>query len=112
LENDIKVKSLAIENQVSLSNISSFPISYFNQAIEGISYISFQSSASLSRFNYVHELTHSLGSSLEDTVHRITEVDYALENVSMAKKNILTSTTTAMIAQAKSMNDVVLTMLN
>ena len=112
LENDIKVKSLAIENQVSLSNISSVPISYFNQAIENISFLSAETNASLSRLNYAHESIKSFGSSLENAVQRIAEVDYALENASIAKKNILTSTTTAMIAQANSMNDVVLTMLN
>ena len=112
LNNDLKVKSLGVENQISLSNIGTVPSSYFQQAIENISFLRAETSASLSRLNFAHESIQSFGSSLENATHRITEVDYALENASMAKKNILTSTTTAMIAQANSMNDVVLTMFN
>jgi flagellin len=112
LNNDIKVKSLGVESQISLSNIDTVPSSYFQQAIENLSFLRTETSASLSRLNYAHESIQSFGTRLENATHRITEVDYAYENASIAKKNILTSTTTAMIAQANTMDDVVLTMLN
>jgi flagellin len=104
--------ALAVENDLSLANLNDVQISYFKQAIENISYLRVQTSATKSRLKFTSDLEYENKSLTNKTYGRIADVDYALENSSLAKQKIMTSASAAMIAQANTMGDVVLAMLN
>ena len=104
--------ALAIENEISLSNLENVQMSYFNQAIENISYLRAQTSATKSRLKFTSDLEYENKSLTNKAYGRIADVDYALESLSLTKQKIMTSASAAMIAQANTMGDVVLAMLN
>jgi flagellin-like hook-associated protein FlgL len=104
--------ALAIENEISLSNLGDVQMSYFNQAIENISYLWAQTTATKSRLEFTSDLEYENKSLTNKAYGRIADVDYALESLSLTKQKIMTSASAAMIAQANTMGDVVLAMLN
>ena len=112
LKTDQKCISLAIENEVSLSNLGDVQMSYFNQAIENISYLRAQVSATQSRLKFTYDLEYENKSLTTKAYGRIADVDYASESTHLAKQKIMTSASATMIAQANTMGDVVLAMLN
>jgi flagellin len=87
-------------------------MSYFNQAIENISYLRAQATATKSRLEFTSDLEYENKSLTNKAYGRIADVDYALENSNLAKQKIMTSASAPMIAQANAMGDVVLAMLN
>lgn len=104
--------ALAIENEISLSNLGDVQMSYFNQAIENISYLRAQTSATKSRLKLTSDLEYKNKSLTNKAYGRIADVDYALERSYLTKQKIMTSASAAMIVQANTMGDVVLAMLN
>jgi flagellin len=104
--------ALAIENEISLSNLGDVQMSYFNQAIENISYLRAQTSATKSRLKFTSDLEYENKSLTNKAYGRIADVDYALERSYLTKQKIMTSASAAMIVQANTMGDVVLAMLN
>ena len=103
---------MAIENEISLSNLGDVQMSYFNQAIENISYLRTQASATKSRLKLTSDLEYKNKSLTNKAYGRIADVDYALERSYLTKQKIMTSASAAMIVQANTMGDVVLAMLN
>ena len=69
-------------------------------------------SATKSRLKFTSDLEYENKSLTNKAYGRIADVDYALESSSLTKQKIMTSASAAMIAQANTMGDVVLAMLN
>ena len=80
-----KITALAIENEISLSNLGDVQMSYFNQAIENISYLRAQTSATKSRLEFTSDLEYENKSLTNKAYGRIADVDYALESSSSNK---------------------------
>jgi flagellin len=105
--------ALAVKSDVSLAaNFNEVQMSYFNQAIENISYLRADASTTKSRLEFIGDSIQNFKAHSSTAIGRISDVDYALENSKLAKQKIMTSSSAAMIAQANSMGDVLLTMLN
>ena len=102
----------AINDKEDVLNLSDFQTSYFNQAIENISYLRSEASATNSRLEFTGDSIQNLKTLSSTAIGRILDIDYAMENSKLAKQKILSSSSAAMIAQANSMGDVLLTMLN
>jgi formylglycine-generating enzyme required for sulfatase activity len=107
----LKITAANEDNKCTL-NLSDFNASYFNQAIENISYLRAQISATKSRLGFTSDLEYINKSLTNKAYGRIADVDYALERSYLTKQKIMTSASAAMIAQTNTMGDVVLAMLN
>ena len=103
--------ALAVESDVSLANLNDVQMSYFKQAIENISYLRADASATMSRLEFTGDSIQNVKALSSTAIGRISDVDYALEYSNLAKQKIMTSSSATMIAQANSMGDVLLTML-
>ena len=103
---------MGVESEVSLSNLNNVPMSYLNQALENISYLRSQASATLSRLKFINDVDYKAKSFSSGAYGRISNVDYASQSMFLAKQKIMTSVSAAMIAQANSVGDVALIMLN
>ena len=110
--NELLKITAANEDNKSTLNLSDFNTSYFERAIENISYLRSESSAINSRLEFTGDSIQNLKTLSSTAIGRISDVDYAMENSKLAKQKILSSSSAAMIAQANSMGDVLLTMLN
>jgi flagellin-like hook-associated protein FlgL len=110
--NDLLKITAANEDNKSTLNLSDFNTSYFERAIENITYLRADSSAIKSRLEFTGHSIQNLKTLSSTAIGRISDVDYAMENSKLAKQKILSSSSAAMIAQANSMGDVLLTMLN
>ena len=110
--NELLKITAANEDNKSTLNLSDFNASYFNQAIENISYLQARTSATKSRLKFTSDLEYENKSLTNKAYGRIADVDYALESSYLTKQKIMTSASAAMIAQANTMGDVVLAMLN
>jgi flagellin-like hook-associated protein FlgL len=110
--NELLKITAANEDNKSTLNLSDFNTSYFERAIENITYLRADSSAIKSRLEFTGHSIQNLKVLSSTAIGRISDVDYAMENSKLAKQKILSSSSAAMIAQANSMGDVLLTMLN
>jgi formylglycine-generating enzyme required for sulfatase activity len=110
--NELLKITAANEDNKSTLNLSDFNASYFERAIENISYLRAQTSATKSRLKFTGDSIQNLKTLSSTAIGRISDVDYAMENSKLAKQKFLSSSSAAMIAQANSMGDVLLTMLN
>ena len=110
--NELLKITAANEDNKSTLNLSDFNASYFERAIENISYLRAQTSATKSRLKFTSDLEYKNKSLTNKAYGRIADVDYALESSHLTKQKIMTSASAAMIAQANTMGDVVLAMLN
>jgi flagellin len=104
--------ALGVESEVSLSNLNNVPMSYLNQALENISYLRSQASGTSSRLKFINDVEYKNKSFSYGAYGRISNVDYASQSTFLAKQKIMTSVSAAMIAQANTVGDVALIMLN
>jgi flagellin-like hook-associated protein FlgL len=103
---------LGVESEVSLSNINNVPMSYLNQALENISYLRSQAAGTSSRLKFINDVDYKTKSFSSEAYGRMSNVDYASQSAFLAKQKIMTSVSAAMIAQANTVGDVALIMLN
>lgn len=109
--NDLLKITAANEDNKSTLNLRDFNTSYFERAIENISYLRADASATKSRLEFTGDSIQNVKALSSTAIGRISDVDYALEYSNLAKQKIMTSSSATMIAQANSMGDVLLTML-
>ena len=109
--NDLLKITAANEDNKSTLNLRDFNTSYFERAIENISYLRADVSATKSRLEFTGDSIQNVKALSSTAIGRISDVDYALEYSNLAKQKIMTSSSATMIAQANSMGDVLLTML-
>ena len=104
--------ALGVESEVSLSNLNNIPMSYLNQALENLSYLRSQTAAISSRLKFTSDLEYMTKSNVKRAYSRISDVNYASESSRLARHKIMTSSSAAMIAQANTLGDIAMIMLN
>jgi flagellin-like hook-associated protein FlgL len=102
----------ANEERKNVLKLTDFQSSYFDQAIENISYLRSVTSATSSRLQLTHDLSQQVNFSSNNAFSKIVDVDYAAESTHLAKQKIMKNASTAMIAQANGLAEIALIFLN
>jgi len=98
----------AVGNGVTLSaslaanaiDISTLGISFFNKALENVATLRAENGATMARFGFAEDHLRLSKANLESANSRIMDVDVAEESTRLAKFNILSQASAAMLAQA------------
>ena len=81
-------------------DIKTLGISFFNKALENVASLRAENGATMARFGFAEDHLRLSKANLESANSRIMDVDVAAESTRLAKFNILTQASAAMLAQA------------
>jgi flagellin len=81
-------------------DISTLGISFFNTALENVATLRAENGATMARFGFAEDHLRLSKANLESANSRIMDVDVAEESTRLAKFNILSQASAAMLAQA------------
>ena len=96
------------EDTMDLNQIS---VGVFAKALENIASLRAENGGTMSRLSYSDEMISQMKSNMKAALGRIVDVDIAEESTNMAKYNVLTQASAAMLAQANSTTDIALMLL-
>ena len=97
-----------VENTMDLDQIS---VGVFTKALENIASLRAENGGTMSRLSFSDEMISQMKSNMKAALGRIVDVDIAEESTNMAKYNVLTQASAAMLAQANSTTDIALMLL-
>ena len=97
-----------VENTMDLNQVS---VGVFTKALENIASLRAENGGTMSRLSYSDEMISQMKSNMKAALGRIVDVDIAEESTNMAKYNVLTQASAAMLAQANSTTDIALMLL-
>jgi len=97
-----------VEGTMDLDQIS---VGVFTKALENIASLRAENGGTMSRLSYSDEMISQMKSNMKAALGRIVDVDIAEESTNMAKYNVLTQASAAMLAQANSTTDIALMLL-
>lgn len=97
-----------VENTMDLDQIS---VGVFSKGLENIASLRAENGGTMSRLTYSDEMISQMKSNMKAALGRIVDVDIAEESTNMAKYNVLTQASAAMLAQANSTTDIALMLL-
>ena len=100
--------SARVEDTMDLNQIS---VGVFAKALENIASLRAENGGTMSRLSYSDEMISQMKSNMKAALGRIVDVDIAEESTNMAKYNVLTQASAAMLAQANSTTDIALMLL-
>jgi flagellin len=100
--------SARVEDTMDLNQIS---VGVFTKALENIASLRAENGGTMSRLSYSDEMISQMKSNMKAALGRIVDVDIAEESTNMAKYNVLTQASAAMLAQANSTTDIALMLL-
>ena len=100
--------SEGVEGTMDLNQIS---VGVFAKALENIASLRAENGGTMSRLSYSDEMISQMKSNMKAALGRIVDVDIAEESTNMAKYNVLTQASAAMLAQANSTTDIALMLL-
>ena len=100
--------SSTVEQTMDLDQIS---VGVFAKALENIASLRAENGGTMSRLSYSDEMISQMKSNMKAALGRIVDVDIAEESTNMAKYNVLTQASAAMLAQANSTTDIALMLL-
>ena len=100
--------SETVEQTMDLDQIS---VGVFAKALENIASLRAENGGTMSRLSYSDEMISQMKSNMKAALGRIVDVDIAEESTNMAKYNVLTQASAAMLAQANSTTDIALMLL-
>jgi len=100
--------SETVEQTMDLDQIS---VGVFAKALENIASLRAENGGTMSRLTYSDEMISQMKSNMKAALGRIVDVDIAEESTNMAKYNVLTQASAAMLAQANSTTDIALMLL-
>jgi flagellin len=100
--------SETVEQTMDLDQIS---VGVFTKALENIASLRAENGGTMSRLSYSDEMISQMKSNMKAALGRIVDVDIAEESTNMAKYNVLTQASAAMLAQANSTTDIALMLL-
>ena len=100
--------SSRVEGTMDLDQIS---VGVFAKALENIASLRAENGGTMSRLSYSDEMISQMKSNMKAALGRIVDVDIAEESTNMAKYNVLTQASAAMLAQANSTTDIALMLL-
>jgi flagellin len=97
-----------VSGAMTLDKVSS---AVFQQALENVAYLRAQIGGTMSRVTFASDNIALQKTNMKAALGRIVDVDIAEESMEMAKYNILTQASAAMLAQANTTSDVALMLL-
>jgi flagellin len=97
-----------VEDTMDLNQIS---VGVFAKALENIASLRAENGGTMSRLSYSDEMISQMKTNMKAALGRIVDVDIAEESTNMAKYNVLTQASAAMLAQANSTSDIALMLL-
>jgi len=97
-----------VEDTMDLNQIS---VGVFAKALENIASLRAENGGTMSRLSYSDEMISQMKANMKAALGRIVDVDIAEESTNMAKYNVLTQASAAMLAQANSTTDIALMLL-
>ena len=105
------IYSFATADSSSAMALSAVSSAVFQQALENVAFLRAQIGGTMSRATFASENISLQKTNMKAALGRIEDVDIANESMEMAKYNILTQASAAMLAQANTTSDVALMLL-
>jgi flagellin len=109
--NQAAVYTFASETVEQTMDLDQISVGVFTKALENIASLRAENGGTMSRLSYSEEMISQMKSNMKAALGRIVDVDIAEESTNMAKYNVLTQASAAMLAQANSTTDIALMLL-
>ena len=103
--------TIAASTSAAAINISDISVSFFTNALESIATLRAENGATMTRLQFAEDHLRLSSANLEAANSRIMDVDVATESTALAKYNILSQASAAMLAQANSSQNTALMLL-
>ena len=103
--------TIAAADSSSAIDIGNITVSYFTKALENIATLRAENGATMTRLQFAEDHLRLSSANLEAANSRIMDVDVATESTALAKYNILSQASAAMLAQANSSQNTALMLL-
>ena len=109
--NQAAVYTFASETVEQTMDLDQISVGVFAKALENIASLRAENGGTMSRLSYSDEMISQMKSNMKAALGRIVDVDIAEESTNMAKYNVLTQASAAMLTQANSTTDIALMLL-
>jgi len=103
--------TIAAVDSSSAIDIGNITVSFFTKALENIATLRAENGATMTRLQFAEDHLRLSSANLEAANSRIMDVDVATESTALAKYNILSQASAAMLAQANSSQNTALMLL-
>ena len=103
--------TIAAADSSSAIDIGNITVSFFTKALENIATLRAENGATMTRLQFAEDHLRLSSANLEAANSRIMDVDVATESTALAKYNILSQASAAMLAQANSSQNTALMLL-
>jgi len=103
--------TIAAADSSSAIDIGDISVSFFTTALENIATLRAENGATMTRLQFAEDHLRLSSANLEAANSRIMDVDVATESTALAKYNILSQASAAMLAQANSSQNTALMLL-
>jgi flagellin len=103
--------TIAAATSSAAIDISDITVSFFTKALENIATLRAENGATMTRLQFAEDHLRLSASNLEAANSRIMDVDVATESTALAKYNILSQASAAMLAQANTTQNTALMLL-
>jgi flagellin len=103
--------TIAASTSAAAIDISDISVSFFTNALESIATLRAENGATMTRLQFAEDHLRLSSANLEAANSRIMDVDVATESTALAKYNILSQASAAMLAQANSSQNTALMLL-
>jgi flagellin len=103
--------TIAAADSGSAIDIGDISVSFFTTALENIATLRAENGATMTRLQFAEDHLRLSSANLEAANSRIMDVDVATESTALAKYNILSQASAAMLAQANSSQNTALMLL-
>ena len=103
--------TIAAADSASAIDIGDITISFFTKALENVATLRAENGATMTRLQFAEDHLRLSNANLEAANSRIMDVDVATESTALAKYNILSQASAAMLAQANMTTNTALMLL-
>ena len=103
--------TIAASDSATAIDIGDISVSFFTTALENIATLRAENGATMTRLQFAEDHLRLSSANLEAANSRIMDVDVATESTALAKYNILSQASAAMLAQANSSQNTALMLL-
>jgi len=103
--------TIAASTSATAIDIGDISVSFFTNALENIATLRAENGATMTRLQFAEDHLRLSSANLEAANSRIMDVDVATESTALAKYNILSQASAAMLAQANSSQNTALMLL-
>ena len=103
--------TIAASSAATAIEIGNITVSFFTKALENIATLRAENGATMTRLQFAEDHLRLSSANLEAANSRIMDVDVATESTALAKYNILSQASAAMLAQANMTQNTALMLL-